>query len=94
MWKNSPTAILANMGKIKIPDSLEPFVEGIALNVNVSRNAPVSIAVASCNNSTRIMVTTMLKERDIIREFFRILTRDGLELKVRSNLREDKRYVL
>ncbi|MGI6701969.1 MAG: hypothetical protein ACOX3U_05880 [Christensenellales bacterium] len=94
MWKNSHTAILSNMGKIKIPESLEPFVEGIALNVNVSRNAPVSIAVASCNNSTRIMVTTMLKERDIIREFFRILTRDGLELKVRSNLREDKRYVL
>jgi len=94
MWKTSHTAILSNLGRINIPESMKPYMDGMALNVNLSKGQPISVAVASCNGKTRIMVTTLIHERDILKTFFRILTNDGLELEIQSNLREDERYVL
>lgn len=94
MSRNSHTAILSNLGKIKIPESLAPHIEGMALNVNLAKNVPISLALASVAGKTRITFTTMIHERVIIKEFFNILRADGLELTIQSNLREDPRYVL
>jgi hypothetical protein len=94
LWHNSHTAILSNMGKISLPKDMSEHVKGMALNVNLAKNVPISIATASCAGNTFIEFTTMIHERDIIRDFFRCLSEDGLEVEVRSNLREDPRYVL
>lgn len=94
MWRNSHTAILSNLGKINVSESMEPYVDGMALNVNIANNVPISIAVASCVGKTRIMVTNLIHDREIIRTFFRIMAQDGVEFEIQSNLREDPRYVL
>lgn len=88
------TAILSNLGLIKMPKSLEERIEGMSININVVKTCPVSIGVATAGGKARIMFTSMIRERKVLRGFFNILRDDGLDIEVQSNMREDSRYVL
>ncbi len=88
------TVIISNLGKTYFPQETLPFIKSIGVNVNVVKNTPLSLGVATLENTTRLVFTTMLRDNVVIKEFFGILADDGISIDVESNLREDERYVL
>lgn len=88
------TAILSNLGNIKTNEVITPKIDGISMNINLTKVMPISIGMASAAGKARITFSSILKENDIIKDFFRFLADDGLDVNIQCNLRGDDRYVL
>lgn len=82
------TVSLSNVGVLKVPKSLLDnllSVEFIAAGASTSH----SCCVISVNNVTKISITRVLQELDVEKEFFKYLSKLGLEVVVSSNLWEE-----
>ncbi len=82
---------LSNLGNIKLPEAMAKYVERIDFLVGpLSRNRIVCGAV-SYNNTLCINFVRTIKEPKLEREFFTLLIKEGVHVKIESNniYRED-----
>ena len=81
----------SNLGNIKLPEAMAKYVERIDFLVGpLSRNRIVCGAV-SYNNTLCINFVRTIKEPKLEREFFTLLVKEGVHVKLESNniYRED-----
>ena len=71
------TAILSNVGAIPLSESAERYVKNVKFFLNIGKNAPMNLAIATCNGICNIDVTNGMESRDIPERFFRLLTTQG-----------------
>ena len=79
------TAGLTNLGVVKVPDEMKPFVERFDILMGQPFSARTNCAVISFDNTLSISFTSTIIENDIERYFFRKLVADGIHVKVESN---------
>lgn len=79
------SSTLSNIGRIIIPNSMSEHIERFEGMSNPSKMKPVNCVVVSHLNTLVINFTRAIAESDIEREFFRILVRQGLHVKIESN---------
>jgi NRPS condensation-like uncharacterized protein len=75
---------LSNLGVIKLPASMEPFVERFDFILSVSDRVCINCAVCSYQNNLVVSISSGIQERDIERSFFRIMTRQGIPVVIQS----------
>lgn len=79
------TTSLSNIGIVKLPKSLAPFVE----NVEFSNSGKgINLGVVSYENITNLTFNSAIKDISIINKFVRMLKDDGLEVTLDTNYRE------
>jgi NRPS condensation-like uncharacterized protein len=85
-WGDSPnTLTFSNLGKTDLPKQMEPLVEDIIFANGASNTSPVNIAAVGYQNRFNISFSSSIAERDIQREFFRIVSGFGINVILESN---------
>ncbi len=80
--KKSETMVLSNVGRFPFDEKLSPFIE----LVDVFAGTPhMHLSICSYGDRLAMSFTSMMTETDIQRNFFRLLTAQGLEVEIRSN---------
>lgn len=76
---------ISNLGKVELPPDLARYVERIQFQNIGSSKTPVNCASVTYNNEFNISFTSLIIERDIQKEFFRILSSFGLDIIIETN---------
>ena len=79
---------LSNLGKIRIPEEMEAYVERFDFILGVQASAPYNCGALSYGDSLYINIIRNIKEPALERHFYRALRELGLSVTVQSNGRE------
>ena len=79
---------LSNLGKVSLPEEMEPFVERFDFILSAQATAPQNCSALSYGESLYINFTRNIREPDLERHFFEVLRDLGLGAEVQSNSRE------
>lgn len=79
------SAGLTNVGVIRIPEEMQPFVERFDVLMGQPFSARTNCAITSYQNILTINFTSSIKETDVERYFFRKLVKDGIPVKIETN---------
>lgn len=82
--KNS-SAGLTNMGKLKLPSDMEPYVDRYDIYMGVPYSSRTNCAIISFQNTLTINFASCIVESDVERYFFRKLVEDGIDVTIESN---------
>ena len=82
--KNS-SAGLTNMGKLKLPDDMMPYVERYDIYMGVPYSSRTNCAIISFKDTLTINFASCIVESDVERYFFRKLVEDGIAVTIESN---------
>ncbi len=76
---------LSNLGAVKLPEAMRPFVERMDFILGVQANAPHNCGVLSYGDTLYINFIRNIKESELEDHFHRVLRDLGLSVTVRSN---------
>lgn len=82
--KNS-SAGLTNMGAMKVPESMKPFIERFDIYMGQPFSSRTNCAIISFGDILTINFASSIIEADVERYFFRKLVQDGIHVKIESN---------
>lgn len=82
--KNS-SAGLTNMGAMKVPVSMEPFIERFDIYMGQPFSTRTNCAIISYGDILTINFASSIIEADVERYFFRKLVKDGIHVRIESN---------
>ena len=75
----------SNLGLVKLPAEMQPYVERFDVIQSVQANAPYNCAVVSYNNTTCINFIRNIRESQLEYHFFKVLQGLGLHVEAESN---------
>ncbi|HEY8395152.1 MAG TPA: alcohol acetyltransferase [Bacilli bacterium] len=75
----------SNIGVVKIPKSMEPYVRKFIFINGASKTSPVNLGGISYQDRMQVTFAGAIRERDLQREFFRLLASFGLEVIIETN---------
>ena len=79
---------LSNLGKVSLPEEMEPFVGRFDFILSAQATAPQNCSALSYGESLYINFTRNIREPELERHFFEVLRDLGLGAEVQSNSRE------
>lgn len=82
---HNSSAGLTNMGNIKVPDDMKPFIKRFDIYMGQPFSSRTNCAIASFNNILTINFASSIKETDVERFFFQKLVEDGIPVTIESN---------
>jgi len=75
----------SNLGLVKLPTEMQPYVERFDVIQSVQAKAPYNCAIVSYNNMTCINFVRNIRESDLEYHFFKVLQGLGLQVEAESN---------
>lgn len=84
--KNS-SAGLTNMGALKVPESMKPFIERFDIYMGQPFSDRTNCAIISFEDVLTINFASSIAETDVEKYFFTKLVQDGIKVKIESNRR-------
>ena len=85
-WGDSANSFaISNLGVVNLPESMKEYVKDIVFTNGCSHYDPVNLGVVTYNGKVKMSFLSSIVERNIQKEFFRILTGFGLEIEIDSN---------
>lgn len=79
------SAGLTNMGSLKVPDDMKPFIERFDICMGQPFSSRTNCAIISFEDTLTINFASSIIEADVERIFFRRLVQDGIHVKIESN---------
>jgi hypothetical protein len=79
---------VSNLGQVKLPEAMMPYVERLDFILGVQASAPSNVGVLSFGDSLYINMIRNIKESNLELHFYRVLRDMGLSVEVQSNTRE------
>ncbi len=70
------TSVVSNLAVIQLPRSMERHVKNVTCAMGATDMLPIKVSVCSYNGKMNITFTRCIEESDIIKEFFRFLSKD------------------
>ncbi len=80
---------MSNLGNVRIPEAMEPYVERLEAILGVQASAPHNCALLSFKDKLYINFLRDIQEPDLEYHFFRVLRDIGLEVTVETNGKEE-----
>jgi NRPS condensation-like uncharacterized protein len=78
---------LSNLGQVKVPEVMEPYVDHFDAILRVQATSPYNCGVISYKDHLHINFIRNTRESALESHFFRVLQQMGLEVQVQSNRR-------
>lgn len=79
------TTNFSNLGVVKLPKSMEKFVNGFEFQSSVSKRGVTFCSAVTYRDDLCFSFTRRIKEARLEKEFFRLLQKDGLDFCLESN---------
>ncbi len=79
---------LSNLGQVKLPEVMQPYVERFDFILGVQSSGPSNVGVVSYGDSLYINMIRNVRESNLELHFYRVLRDMGLTVEVQSNARE------
>ncbi len=79
------TSVISNIGEVKTPMLMRQYIDRFEFGISPSPTLPVILGVISYNNKLVMTFTKTMKEKNIIKNYFNILTKD-IEIIINTNL--------
>ena len=79
---------LSNLGAVKLPEEMKPYVERFDFILGVQASAPYNCGVISYGDTMYINFIRNIRESELEYHFFKVLRDMGLPVQVQSNTRE------
>jgi len=83
--ENRMTSTLSNIGPFDVPEEMRPHVTRFDVMLGAPRYNRVNCAVGSLGDALHVCFTSTIREADVEREFFTLLVKMGLHVKIESN---------
>ncbi len=77
---------MSNLGDIRLPEEMDPYVEGFDFILGAPALTPINCGVASYGGKMRINFTRSIRESGLEYHFFKVLQSQGLTATAQSNL--------
>lgn len=77
------TYSISNLGTIKLPESMQPHVQGVEFSIGGT-----NMGIVSYNDKTCLTMNTQIKDLSIIQAFIKTLTSEGIDVSIDTNYRE------
>lgn len=90
---HATTALFSNLGDVKLPKSMEPYIEMIEVVPSPKKAASINCGICSVGGKLNIAFAGNIAEPDVIERFFELVSQQtGLEAELYSNgwLKSDK----
>lgn len=84
--ERSMTTSVSNLGNISIPNELEPYIERFDVFVSTSK---MQICICSYLDNLTISFTSVYENKDIIKDFFRLLQKEGIMIQIVASKEEE-----
>jgi NRPS condensation-like uncharacterized protein len=81
------SGMLSNLGRIGLPENMDPFVESIDFHLGPNRKVGSSLSMLGFRDHLRLNFVRTTQDCPIEQEFFRELVRRGIPVRVQSNWR-------
>jgi hypothetical protein len=75
----------SNIGLVKLPKEMEPYVRKFIFSNSATGTSPGNLGAISYQDKIQLTFAGAIHERDLQREFFRILGKFGLEIIIETN---------
>ena len=82
---HNSSAGLTNMGVMRVPDSVKPYIERIDICMGQPFSSRTNCAIISFENVLTVNFASSIIEADVERYFFQKLVQDGIHVKIESN---------
>ena len=79
------TSTVSNMGRITLPEELQPFVRRLEVLVPATYSQNIKLGLVSCGDVLACSFTSRIEETDVQRFFFRFLREQGLDIRLGCN---------
>jgi NRPS condensation-like uncharacterized protein len=79
------TLSLSNLGRITVPDEMQPYIERFDFILGVQATAPHNCGVISYGDTLYINFIRNVRESELEARFYRVLQELGLSVQVESN---------
>jgi hypothetical protein len=79
------TSTLTNLGPLDLPEEMQSHVTRFDVMLGAPRYNRVNCAVGSYQDALHICFTSIIREAEVEREFFTLLVKMGLHVKIESN---------
>ena len=76
---------LSNMGKVSMPEYLQPYIKNFNLIMSPSPFQPVKFGVCSYGDTLNFTYSAAMEPVDIPRHIFRYLSKQGVEVTITTN---------
>lgn len=76
------TVVLSNVGRIDIPEEMRPYLRSFGTLMNTKG---LQLTLCSFEDQLQLGFTSYLENRDIMRDFYRTLQKNGVEVEIRCN---------
>lgn len=87
---NLHTTTISNLGVISLPESVQKHVKNFLFTLGISHTAKHAIAICSYQDKLNICFSRNFVETKIEKDFWRILSQNGVEVELNSNYWEDR----
>lgn len=84
--ENGNTTTLSNLGRIKLPEAMAPYLQRYEVMVSPSKHQTVKLGVISYDQTMCLSFVSGIEETDVPRYFCRFLTQQGIDIRVSSNM--------
>ncbi len=84
------TMSFSNLGLVKLPSSMEQYINDCSFMVSSSLNNPLNCGIVTIKDKMKISFTSQIAETNIQKEFIRHFTTLGLKVELESNYLEDQ----
>ena len=82
---------LSNLGAVRLPEVMRPYVTRMDFIVGVQARAPHNCGVVSYGDTMYLNLIRNIRESELELAFYQALHQLGLHVKVESNQREEER---
>ena len=76
---------ISNLGEVDFPEDMKKFIKKVTFANGTSNEAPINLGVTNYNDNIYLTLSCSIIERDIQREFFRVLSSLGLDIIIENN---------
>ena len=80
---------VSNLGQVKLPKSMMPFVRRFEFIIGVQYSYPNNCSIASCGDVTCINMIRNIEEPELERRFFSRLVELGIPVSIESNYKHE-----
>ena len=86
VWGDNANSLsFSNIGRVILPEAMGPYIDKVEFCNGASYRAPINLAVISFEDKLVMSFSGAIVERDIQREFFRLLSDFGLAVLIETN---------
>lgn len=84
--ERAKTITVSNLGNVQVPESMRPYANSMDVVLYPTNKSPINCGTATINNKLTITFSRSIEDNEIIRTFFKEITRlTGLKITVSSN---------